>query len=91
MATYPGFSPTAREVYKVSHMYGDYAKIAEGMGAVGITVMKPSELSGALQKARELNNDGKTVLIDIHTKAEDRRSPAGFETVTQWTRWSRDS
>jgi len=75
MATYPGGFPTAREVYGVSHMIGDYAKIAEGMGAIGITVMKPAEIASALKRAQELNSDGKTVLLDIHTRFEDRRSP----------------
>jgi len=75
MATYPGGFPTAREVYGVSHMYGDYAKIAEGMGAVGITVTKTSEIAPAIKSAQKLNADGKTVLLDIHTRFEDRRSP----------------
>ena len=74
MATYPGGFPTAREVYGVSHMYGDYAKIAEGMGAVGITVTRAVEMVPALQKAQQLNADGRTVLIDVHTRFEDRRS-----------------
>jgi len=74
MATYPGGFPTAREIYGVSHMIGDYAKIAEGMGAVGITVTKPHEISPALLKAQKLNEEGRTVLLDIHTKFEDRRS-----------------
>ncbi|MCL0031862.1 thiamine pyrophosphate-requiring protein [Dehalococcoidia bacterium] len=87
MATYPGFSPIARETFGVSRMYGDYAKIAEGMGATGITVTKPSDIGPALKEAQKLNAEGKTVLIDIHTRAEDKRSPAGFETITQWTRW----
>ena len=38
MATYPGGFPTAREVYGVSHMFGEYWKIAEGMGATGINI-----------------------------------------------------
>jgi thiamine pyrophosphate-dependent acetolactate synthase large subunit-like protein len=75
MATYPGGFPTARETYGVSHMFGDYAKIAEGMGAVGITVIKPAEIAPAIKRAQELNSDGKTVLLDIHTRFEDRRSP----------------
>jgi thiamine pyrophosphate-dependent acetolactate synthase large subunit-like protein len=75
MATYPGGFPTAREVYGVSHMIGDYAKIAEGMGAVGITVTKPAEIAPALKNAQRLNAEGKTVLLDVHTRADDRRSP----------------
>ena len=41
MSTYPGGYPTAREQFGTTEMTGDYAKIAEGMGAVGITVIKP--------------------------------------------------
>ena len=55
-------------------MTGDYAKIAEGLGAVGITVTDPSEVAPALMKARQLNADGATVLLDIHTNLEGRRS-----------------
>ncbi len=74
MATYPGGFPTAREKYGVSHMTGDYAKIAEGMGAVGIKVTKPSEIAPALKRAWRLNAEGKTVLLDVLTRPEDKRS-----------------
>ena len=74
MATYPGGFPTARERYGVSHMQGDYAKIAEGMGAVGITVRKVAEMKPALQQAQRLNAEGKTVLIDVHSNMEAKRS-----------------
>jgi thiamine pyrophosphate-dependent acetolactate synthase large subunit-like protein len=74
MATYPGGFPVARERYNVSSMQGDYAKIAEGMGAVGITVIKVAEMAPALQEAQKLNAEGKTVLIDVHSDMEGRRS-----------------
>ena len=74
MATYPGGFPTAREVYGVSHMFGEYWKIAEGMGATGIKITKPSEIKTALLQAQKLNSEGKTVLIDAHTKFADQRS-----------------
>ena len=74
MATYPGGYPTARELFGTTHMTGDYAKIAEGMGAVGITVTQPGEVANALKQARQLNSEGKTVLLDIHTNLEPRRS-----------------
>ena len=74
MATYPGGYPTARESFGTTYMTGDYAKIAEGMGAVGITVTKPEEVADALQQAKELNASGKTVLIDVHSNLEARRS-----------------
>jgi thiamine pyrophosphate-dependent acetolactate synthase large subunit-like protein len=45
------------------------------MGAVGITVVKTAELAPAIKRAQELNAEGKTVLLDVHTRFEDRRSP----------------
>ena len=74
MATYPGGFPTARENYGVSHMQGDYAKSAEGMGAVGVTVEKPAEMAPALEQAQRLNADGQTVLIDVHSNMESKKS-----------------
>ena len=75
MATYPpGNFSTARERFGVSHMVGDYAKIAEGLGAIGITVTKTAEMIPALQRAQQLNAEGETVLIDVHSNLEARRS-----------------
>jgi len=74
MATYPGGFPTARKQYGVSAMYGNYAQIAEGMGAVGFVVESPRELIDALKSAQHLNKDGKTVLVDVHSNMESRRS-----------------
>ena len=74
MATYPGGYPSANELYGVTRMTGDYAKIAEGMGAVGITITQPSEIAPALERARQLNTDGRTVLLDVHSNLEARRS-----------------
>ena len=74
MATYPGGYPIARETFNVTGMSGDYAKLAEGMGAVGITVSDPSEIGPALQRAQQLNAEGRTVLLDVHSNMESRRS-----------------
>ena len=74
MATYPGGFPTAREQFGVSRMTGDYAAIAEGLGATGITVTEADALGPAIRKARNLNEDGRTVLIDVHSNYESRKS-----------------
>ena len=74
MATYPGGYPTSRKTFGTTLMSGDYAKIAEGLGAVGIKVTKVEEIVPALRKAQELNASGKTVLIDVHSNIEARRS-----------------
>ena len=79
MATYTGptqgaIGAEARETYGVSTMHGDYAKIAEGMGAVGLRVNKVSEMGPALHEARRLNTEGRTVLIEVAANIEERRS-----------------
>ena len=74
MATYPGGYPSARERFDLTKMGGDYAKIAEGLGAVGITVTDPFEIAPALRKAQRLNADGVTALLDVHSNMEGRRS-----------------
>jgi len=78
MATYPGGFPTAREKYGVSYMQGDYAALGNAMGAVGITVKKNGEIAPALRRAQQLNSEGKTVLLDMHTRHEDSRAPDNF-------------
>jgi acetolactate synthase-1/2/3 large subunit len=79
MATYSGptrgtIGEEARQQYGVGTMQGDYAKIAEGMGAVGLRVSKVSEMGPALHEARRLNAEGKTVLIDVQANVEARRA-----------------
>jgi thiamine pyrophosphate-dependent acetolactate synthase large subunit-like protein len=44
------------------------------MGAVGIKVTKPAEIAPALKRAQRLNAEGKTVLLDIRTRREEKRS-----------------
>ena len=78
MATYPGGFPTAREKFGVSHMQGDYAGLAQAMGAEGIRVGAAAGMAPALEQAKRLNAEGKTVLIDVQTRAEDSRAPARF-------------
>ena len=79
MATYPHGSPmdpvTARTEYGVTHMQGDYATIAEGMGAIGLRASTAAELEAALTEAKARNAEGVTVLIDVAANVEARRSP----------------
>jgi len=74
MATYPGGYPVAKEKFGTTFLTGNYSKIAEGLGAIGIVVKDPNELIPAIKKAQELNASGKTVLIDVHSNLEGRRS-----------------
>ena len=79
MATYSGplqgtIGEEARNTYGVSTMQGDYAKIAEGMGAIGIKVSKPDDIGSALKEAQVQNKKGKSVLIEVEANIEQRRS-----------------
>lgn len=77
MATYPGGYPTARELYGVTEMTGNYANLAQNMGAVGITVDDPAEMAIALAAAQRHNAEGNTVLIDVHSNFEAKKSRFG--------------
>ena len=74
MATYPGGTPTARQRFGTTEMTGDYAQIAEGLGATSLVVTQPDEMAAALRQAQQLNAEGQTVLIDVHSNMEARRS-----------------
>ena len=74
MATYPDRFAAARKRFGMTCMTGDYAKMAEGMGAVGITITEPGRVAPALKEAQKLNAEGQTVLLDIHSNLEARRS-----------------
>ncbi len=74
MGGYDRSIPTAMEKYGAGNMTGDYARIAEGLGAVGITVEDADELGGAIAKARQLNAEGKCCLLDVKTVDENQMS-----------------
>ena len=74
MGGYPQNYPQSIEKYQTIKMTGDYAKIAEGMGATGIKVTLTKDIAPALKKAQKLNEDGITVLIEVMTNIEERRS-----------------
>ena len=77
MATYSGardmIGPTARAA-GVSTMGGNYAALAQSLGAHGIEVRSAAELERALAEAQRLNAAGSTVLLDVHVNVESRRS-----------------
>ena len=74
MATYPGGYPVANEQFGFTRMTGDYAGIADAFGGVGITVKKPGEMKQALIDAQRHNAEGRTVIIDVHSNFEAKKS-----------------
>jgi thiamine pyrophosphate-dependent acetolactate synthase large subunit-like protein len=74
MGGYPQNYPQSIEKYQTIKMTGDYAKIAEGMGAKGISVENPDEIKKSILDARKYNKDGYSVLIDVKTQPELKMS-----------------
>ncbi|MEC8440317.1 MAG: thiamine pyrophosphate-requiring protein [Chloroflexota bacterium] len=74
MGGYPQNYPQSIEKFQTIKMTGNYAKIAEGMGAKGISVDNPNEIKKAILDARKFNDDGFSVLIDIKTQPELKMS-----------------
>ena len=71
MGGYNHSLPHAMEKYDAANMTGDYAKIAEGMGAIGIRIENPEEIGDAIKRAKEINfNELRSGLIDIKTQQQ---------------------
>ena len=65
----------ANEMANLSNVWGiDFEQIAEGMGAKGIVVKSIQELRSSIKDAIYENKNGNTVLIDVHTGYDDKRS-----------------
>jgi thiamine pyrophosphate-dependent acetolactate synthase large subunit-like protein len=59
--------------------YGDYAKVAEGLGGYGERVEKPDEIIPAINRAKKAMAKGQAALLDIITVSEYKmqyRKPA---------------
>jgi thiamine pyrophosphate-dependent acetolactate synthase large subunit-like protein len=70
MGGYNRSLPNAMEQFGAGNMTGNYAMVAEGLGATGIHVDQPEEIGPAIQQARQLNAEGKSALIDVKTQQE---------------------
>ncbi|MCY4117917.1 MAG: thiamine pyrophosphate-requiring protein [Caldilineaceae bacterium] len=64
--------PTAVERFGLKQLSGDYAKIAEGLGAVSERVESPQEVVPAIRRAQQVMSTGRPALIEVITKEEQR-------------------
>ena len=64
--------PTAVEQFGLKQLSGDYAKIAEGLGAVSERVESPREVVPAIKRAQKVMSTGRPALIEVITKEEQR-------------------
>ena len=68
MGGYDEKMPVAMETYGAGNQGGDYAGMAQAMGAEAIRVNHADEIAPAIQTAQHLNDEGKVVVVEIATR-----------------------
>ena len=66
-APYLGYAAEKWDVHKLT---GDYAKIADGLGAFSKKVRTPDQIVPAIKEALEANKSGQPALLEVMTKEE---------------------
>jgi thiamine pyrophosphate-dependent acetolactate synthase large subunit-like protein len=62
--------PIASKLYKTRFIWGDYTKVAEGLGAYAERIEKPKEITPALHRALKVTSEGRPALLEFITKEE---------------------
>jgi acetolactate synthase-1/2/3 large subunit len=62
--------PTAVQQINFSNLTGQYANMAETLGAYGERVERPSDVGPALERAASITMDGRPALLEIMTRQE---------------------
>jgi acetolactate synthase-1/2/3 large subunit len=70
MGGYPRGYPTAVERFNFANLTGNYAKLAEALGAYGERVERPADVAPALERASEFTMEGRPALLEIITRQE---------------------
>ena len=68
MGDYEKHLPNATRLYRARYISGDYAKIAEGLGAYSERVERPDEIIPAAKRALRATQDGRPALLDVVTR-----------------------
>ena len=71
MTHYDKYMPYASEKWNSDKLSGDYAKVAEGLGAYAETVHTPDELPAAIQRAIAANKEGRPAVLQTMTCGEE--------------------
>ena len=74
MTHYHEHMPYATQEYKLNELGGNYAAVAEGLGAHAQRVTDPGKLSAAIKLAIAANDNGQPALIEVLTKEEENVS-----------------
>ena len=79
MAIYPDSRfPEAVRKYNLKELSGNFADVAQALGAFSERVTEPGEIVPAIHRAQEMNRAGKTALLEFITKEEGEYSKFQF-------------
>lgn len=80
MAIYPDSRfPVANERYQLKKLSGNFAEVAQALGAHGERIHKPHEIVPAIRRALETTNAGRSVVLEIMIKEEASASTFKFD------------
>ena len=71
MTHYTAHMPYASERWGSNKLSGQYAKVAEGLGAYAEQVSSPDEVGPAIRRGIEANQAGKPAVLEMITKEEE--------------------
>lgn len=70
MGGYGHHMPVASERYALNLLSGDYAQVAQGLGAYAERVERPEDVAPALQRGIAATREGRPVVLEMITKEE---------------------
>jgi thiamine pyrophosphate-dependent acetolactate synthase large subunit-like protein len=70
MGGYGHHMPTASDQFRSNRLSGNYAKVAEGLGAHAERVERAQDVRGALERGIAATRDGRSVVLEMITKEE---------------------
>ncbi|MCH8185401.1 MAG: thiamine pyrophosphate-requiring protein [Chloroflexi bacterium] len=71
MTHYADHFPHAAEHWGSNKLGGDYAKVAEGLGAYSEQVKTPDQIGAAIRRGIEANKNGQPAVLEMMTKEEE--------------------
>ena len=71
MTHYNVYMAYASEHWGSNKLSGEYAKVAEGLGAYAEKVEQPGQIAAAIQRAQAANREGQPAVLEIITKEEE--------------------
>jgi thiamine pyrophosphate-dependent acetolactate synthase large subunit-like protein len=82
MGGYGHHMPTASERFGSNRLSGNYARVAEALGAHSERVERPDDVVAAIQRAMAATRDGQPAVLEMITK-EDPVYPAATEVIPE--------